>query len=101
MVEYEFAYPDIIKQFAFIINNINYINGLTVLAYFANGLQHIGHSVVLKNINIVRRHQSANAVLRIAKQRKRYFSFFRRQQFYPFTNNAAWQAFQEINPVIR
>ena len=88
--------PDaqVVDQFAALIDYVDEIERLAVLAVLAHIIEHFFHRPILPHRNKVRCHQTANAAFRVTKKRGRYPPLLRGEQPNQLPSRRAWHLFE-------
>ncbi len=69
--EQELADADVVDQQTLLVDDVDDVQRLAVLAVRPDVVEHLAHGPVLAHRHVVRRHQAADGVFRVPEQRER------------------------------
>ena len=84
-----------------IVDDVDHVQRLAVLAMFADVIEHLFHRPILVNRDEVGRHEAADASLRITEKRLRNAPLVRREQFDQLAGRRARHFLQQRGAIVR
>ena len=100
-LEQKFANPNIVEQFSAIIDHVDHVQRLGVLAVFAHVIEHLFHRPAGIDRDQVRRHQPADAAFGITEERLGDAAFLRREQLDQLARRRARQFLEQRRAIVR
>ena len=97
----ELANANVVDQHALLVDDVDHVQRFAVLAMRADVVEHLAHGPLLADRDVVRRHQPADGLFRIAEQRQRDGPFRRREQRQQLAGGLGRQLLEEHRPVVR